>query len=624
MYSSMATRVRSDSPQVEPFPPLEVPHTPTSAPQPAFSSSKESQHPNLLRPHALEYTVASPKSPARYSPRPLTGAAAQADARRLQSQQQQHHESSQTSANPAATALHALMNGPAVSKASDLSSPNHPPTTQMRKPSTHLTVPVTTTAEASQPSPVSLRSFGDMDAVSPNGATTATAHELARDPQLVAEPAEMSSLDYPEPTRGYNPATSSHPSHKSFTYPGPASVAAEAASEGQSRASPSTKRHKCPYCATDFTRHHNLKSHLLTHSQEKPYVCQTCQSRFRRLHDLKRHTKLHTGERPHICDKCGRRFARGDALARHNKGPGGCAGRRSSFGGDDDSRMGDEGMDGMEYTDHGDNGHDMDDDEDDLRRGSEPSRKRAHIEDPHDSNRSIYRQHSSTYPPPLAARTHRGNMGPPNHHILPSSSSVTSPGEMSNVNSASSIGMNPYSHPTVVLGEGGISHSPKPLSPRQQDQHRLSIAEATSAMRNRSPSLTQIQQAHNARAGQATPPASHQISQHNQLPSLAGLASGHTMRLPIQSTTHNSIHNNNNMQSGPTHGSNPGSLSSHGHSSGGSIREIIGDSTTDVWNYVRNLEQRFSRMQDEYELRISRLQEDLIAIKGHLSFQQPR
>jgi hypothetical protein len=621
MYPSMATRVRSDSPQVEPFPPLEVPHTPTSAPLPTLASSKEPQSYNALKPYAPGYTVVSPRSPARYSPRPLTGAAAQADARRLQSQQQSH-ESSQTSANPAVTALHALMSGPATSKASDLTSPNHPVTSTMRKPSTHLTVPVTTTAEASQPSPVSIRSFGDMDAVSPNGAMTTTAHEHTRDNQLVAEPAEMSSMDYPEPPRGYNPATSSHPSHKSFTYPGPASVAAEAASEGQSRASPSTKRHKCPYCATDFTRHHNLKSHLLTHSQEKPYVCQTCQSRFRRLHDLKRHTKLHTGERPHICDKCGRRFARGDALARHNKGPGGCAGRRSSFGGDDDSRTGDDGMDGMEYTDHGDNGHDMDDEDDDPRRVSEPSRKRAHIEDSHDSNRSIYRQHSSTYPPPLASRTHRGNMGPPNHHILPSSSSVTSPGEMTNVNSTSGMGMNPYSHPTVVLGEGGISHSPKPLSPKQQDQHRLNIAEATSAMRNRSPSLTQIQQAHNARAGQATPPATHQIPQHNQLPSLAGLASGHSMRLPIQSTTHNSIHNN--MQSGPMHGSNPGSLSSHGHSSGGSMRDIVGDGINDVWSYVRNLEQRFSRMQDEYELRISRLQEDLIAIKGHLSFQQPR
>ncbi|KAK6004934.1 hypothetical protein QM012_007713 [Aureobasidium pullulans] len=528
----MATRFRSDSPQVEPFPPLEVPHTPTTATHPAFTSSKESQP--LLKPHAPEYTVVSPKSPARYSPRPLTGVAAQADARRLQSQQQAH-DSSQTSANPAATALHALMSGPAVSKATDLSSPKQPSTSQMRKPSTHLTVPVTTTAEASQPSPVSLRSFGDSEAVSPNGAMTATAHEHTRDTQMVAEPAEMSSMDYPEPTRGYNPPTNAHPSHKSFTYPGPASVAAEAASEG----------------------------------------------------------------------------------------PGGCAGRRSSFGGDDDSRIGDEGMDGMEYADHGDNGHDLDDEDEDHRRESEPSRKRAHIEDSHDSNRSIYRQHSSTYPPPLASRTHRGNMGPPNHHILPSSSSVTSPGELSNVNSTSSVGMNPYGPPpTVMLGEGGISHSPKPLSPNQQDQHRLSIAEATSALRNRSPSLTQIQQAHNARGGQATPPAPHQMTQHNQLPSLAGLASGHTMRLPIQSTTHNSMHNN--VQSGPLHGSNPGSLSSHGHSSGGSTREIIGDGVNDIWNYVRSLEQRFSRMQDEYELRISRLQEDLIAIKGHLSYQQPR
>jgi hypothetical protein len=75
-------------------------------------------------------------------------------------------------------------------------------------------------------------------------------------------------------------------------------------------------------------------------------VCQTCQFRFRRLHDLKRHTKLHTSERPYTCNKCGRRFARGDALARHSKGLGGCAGRRSSFGGDDA-----EDMNGVEYGD---------------------------------------------------------------------------------------------------------------------------------------------------------------------------------------------------------------------------------------------------------------------------------
>lgn len=280
-------------------------------------------------------------------------------------------------------------------------------------------------------------------------------------------------------------------------------------------------------------------------------------------------------------------------------------------------------MEGMEYGGENDeNGRDLDDEEESLRRGSEPSRKRTHIEDSQDANRSIYRQHSSTYPPPFTSRAPRGNMGPPGPHVLPSSSNVTSPGEMSNVNPMG-MASNPYHTPTVVLGDGGISHSPKPLSPNQQDQHRLSIAEATSALRNRSPSLTQVHQNHNSRAGQATPPANSQMPQHTQLPSLAGLANaenarlGHSMRLPIQSATHNSMHN---MQPQPMHGSNPGSLSSH-HSSGGSMREIAGDNLHDVWSYVRNLEQRFSRMQDEYELRISRLQEDLIALKGHHNFQ---
>ncbi|TQS38037.1 hypothetical protein Golomagni_01466 [Golovinomyces magnicellulatus] len=122
--------------------------------------------------------------------------------------------------------------------------------------------------------------------------------------------------------------------------------------------SSSQKKHKCPFCDTEFTRHHNLKSHLLTHSQEKPFTCQTCAMRFRRLHDLKRHMKLHTGERPHICPKCDRKFARGDALARHTKGQGGCAGRRSSFssvGADDDFEgsnivdSNDIAMDGIKY-----------------------------------------------------------------------------------------------------------------------------------------------------------------------------------------------------------------------------------------------------------------------------------
>ncbi|RPA72710.1 hypothetical protein BJ508DRAFT_196756, partial [Ascobolus immersus RN42] len=74
-----------------------------------------------------------------------------------------------------------------------------------------------------------------------------------------------------------------------------------------------------PHCGQTFTRVHNLKSHLLTHSKSKPFQCNSngCNAKFRRQHDLKRHQRLHSGERPFECAKCGRKFARGDALARH-------------------------------------------------------------------------------------------------------------------------------------------------------------------------------------------------------------------------------------------------------------------------------------------------------------------
>ena len=39
----------------------------------------------------------------------------------------------------------------------------------------------------------------------------------------------------------------------------------------------------------------------------------------------------------------------------------------------------------------------------------------------------------------------------------------------------------------------------------------------------------------------------------------------------------------------------------------------------DLWTYVRSLEQRFHRMQDEYELRISRLQSEVIELRAQVS-----
>ncbi|OAD76091.1 C2H2-type zinc finger transcription factor [Phycomyces blakesleeanus NRRL 1555(-)] len=85
------------------------------------------------------------------------------------------------------------------------------------------------------------------------------------------------------------------------------------------------KQFSCHECNQTFSRPHNLKSHLTTHSSERPFQCDVCKHLFRRHHDLKRHQKLHTGERPHVCKACFRSFARLDALNRHRRAEGGTA-----------------------------------------------------------------------------------------------------------------------------------------------------------------------------------------------------------------------------------------------------------------------------------------------------------
>lgn len=102
------------------------------------------------------------------------------------------------------------------------------------------------------------------------------------------------------------------------------------ASEGGTGGPKRTQKHpatfQCSLCPKRFTRAYNLRSHLRTHTDERPFVCSVCGKAFARQHDRKRHESLHSGEKKFVCRGslkeggswgCGRRFARADALGRH-------------------------------------------------------------------------------------------------------------------------------------------------------------------------------------------------------------------------------------------------------------------------------------------------------------------
>lgn len=57
-----------------------------------------------------------------------------------------------------------------------------------------------------------------------------------------------------------------------------------------------SRDYTCHYCSESFSRHHNLKSHLLTHGMDNPYRCASCSGRFLREHDLHQHSCPHTPE----------------------------------------------------------------------------------------------------------------------------------------------------------------------------------------------------------------------------------------------------------------------------------------------------------------------------------------
>lgn len=635
----------------------------------------------------------SPRLTGGFSPIRLTGAAALADQRRQKEAQSSQDGRPMSSENPGHKALSSLLS---ADGGANMSKPQDAPvlTPSISKPlssiANTLLIPPTTVTTDDKPetSPASVTILASLGSTAPTATASSTAtvspaalaghsdHDSRDHRSGISQQARMDSakaLSYPGNMLSQQPETS-----KAMSQARNMSLPMSGLNQQIAPRSPSQKKHKCPYCETEFTRHHNLKSHLLTHSQEKPYVCQTCTMRFRRLHDLKRHTKLHTGERPHICPKCDRKFARGDALARHSKGQGGCAGRRASmgsFGGDDDydgphtGDGGDDGMDGVMYTD-GEHTEEPLSEED--RRFSLPSIKAQHVGSHAGSSHDNYNHLNrapSTYPPagPRPNGPPSGGLYPPSSDRMGSSSAGTSPSMPHSIVSAhtpnTSVSSIPLSAGSTgsMFGQSTMTESPKPLSPSGQHSHQLGHHDPNAPInRQRSPSLTtqfQQQQFGRRQSGRNSPPSNlslpspHAVTHGPKLPSLSGLAPPEPRyTLPSQASAQQ--HATNGALPGPPgqqiqpSGINaavyhhrhpdarvgPSSQPHHqGGGSGDSSNNIFASGDRGVWTYIQDLEAKVKQMSEEIlgmkhteriqEDKINRLENEVSSLRQQVNSQ---
>ena len=64
-------------------------------------------------------------------------------------------------------------------------------------------------------------------------------------------------------------------------------------------------------------RRNTLKTHMLTHSGEKPFNCKQCDYSSTTGSQLKRHTKTHSGNKPFKCTQCDYSRTRANSLKKH-------------------------------------------------------------------------------------------------------------------------------------------------------------------------------------------------------------------------------------------------------------------------------------------------------------------
>ena len=73
----------------------------------------------------------------------------------------------------------------------------------------------------------------------------------------------------------------------------------------------------CVACKKNFPSIARLKSHVRTHTGEKPYMCEVCEKRFTQSGSLTQHMRIHTGEKPYVCSTCNKGFTFNSGLRSH-------------------------------------------------------------------------------------------------------------------------------------------------------------------------------------------------------------------------------------------------------------------------------------------------------------------
>lgn len=82
---------------------------------------------------------------------------------------------------------------------------------------------------------------------------------------------------------------------------------------------PFTNMFHCELCPLVFELRRNLRRHMLTHTNERPFSCDFCEKTFKRKDNLQKHIRDVHAEKNFNCNTCNKKFATYNQLGRHRK-----------------------------------------------------------------------------------------------------------------------------------------------------------------------------------------------------------------------------------------------------------------------------------------------------------------